>query len=134
MTSAPSSPTTGRKRASSVAASIKSVSHPVADAVMQHDPPPGFFAATAQATSKAPSIGDIRRGSFGKDGWTNRPRSSSNEMEGEKRNSAGHGGAEVFATVLQHAATIECHEVALAIFGEDDNLNCGWLSKLLMPG
>ncbi|KAK3706085.1 hypothetical protein LTR37_012912 [Vermiconidia calcicola] len=48
--------------ASSIAQSAK-------DLVLHSDPPPGFIAATAAATSKAPTPGDIRRGSFGQDGW-----------------------------------------------------------------
>ena len=36
---------------------------------MNRDPPLGFFAGTAAATSRAPSVKEIRRGSFGEDGW-----------------------------------------------------------------
>lgn len=101
----PTSPTTGRKRASSVAQSITSVSRSVTEVVMQHDPPPGFFAATAQATSKAPGIGDIRRGSFGKDGWQGgRNRSSSNPNDAEERRLSAHGATEMFATVTEESA------------------------------
>lgn len=73
--SAPNSPTDGqffnksRKRTtttSSVAQSVQSV----ANEVLQSDPPLGFFAATAQVASQAPTLAEIRRGSFGTEGWT----------------------------------------------------------------
>ncbi|KAF2758025.1 hypothetical protein EJ05DRAFT_374657 [Pseudovirgaria hyperparasitica] len=54
-----------RARASSAAASIKSG----ATKLLDTDLPPGFLAATAAAASKAPTIPDIRHGSFGTEGW-----------------------------------------------------------------
>jgi hypothetical protein len=42
--------------------------------LLQTDPPPGFFAATAEAASRAPTLGEIRRGSYSTDGWAGTPR------------------------------------------------------------
>lgn len=50
---------------SSVAHSVQNV----ATELLHKDPPPGFFAATAEAASHAPTIGEIRRGSYAGDGW-----------------------------------------------------------------
>jgi hypothetical protein len=36
---------------------------------MEANPPPGFMAATGTVTSKAPSLAEIRRGSYGSGGW-----------------------------------------------------------------
>jgi len=57
---------------SSVTQGIQSVTHTVQSAatdLLNKDPPPGFFAATADTVSHAPTIAEIRRGSFGADGW-----------------------------------------------------------------
>lgn len=45
--------------------------------MLNSDPAPGFFAATAQATSRAPTFGEIRRGSFGEEGWAARQHAAS---------------------------------------------------------
>lgn len=63
----PTTPTS--KRRGSFASIANSAKNFTEDLVMRNDPPLGFFAATAQTTSKAPTIGDIRTGSFGQDGW-----------------------------------------------------------------
>lgn len=68
----PDSPTL-RKRSSTLN-SVSSVTQNIAsftgDLVLNRDPAPGFFAATAQTTSKAPTLAEIRRGSFGEEGWS----------------------------------------------------------------
>ncbi|PNS20369.1 hypothetical protein CAC42_5819 [Sphaceloma murrayae] len=49
----------------SVTRSVRSASGRILDADIPH----GMWAATAAATSMAPSLSDIRRGSFGQEGW-----------------------------------------------------------------
>lgn len=52
---------------------------------MEANPPPGMWAATGQNASKAPSLQDIRRGSFGTEGWnedTQRKRAGSKTSQG----------------------------------------------------
>ncbi|KAF2855076.1 hypothetical protein T440DRAFT_203212 [Plenodomus tracheiphilus IPT5] len=56
--------------------------------LMEASPPPGMWAATGQTASKAPSLADIRRGSFGSDGWNEeqqRKRAGSKTSQGEER-------------------------------------------------
>lgn len=40
---------------------------------MEAAPPPGMWAATGSVTSKAPTLSDIRRGSFSTSGWNEEP-------------------------------------------------------------
>ncbi|KAK3073736.1 hypothetical protein LTR53_004433 [Teratosphaeriaceae sp. CCFEE 6253] len=52
--------------------SVQSVSHIVqrsATGLLSMDPPTGFYAATANVVASAPTIAEIRRGSFGSEGW-----------------------------------------------------------------
>lgn len=77
-TSTPDSPTARRRGSTSASATsrLRSASLKLMDA----NPPPGMWAATGSTASKAPSLADIRRGSFGSDGWneeTQRKRASS---------------------------------------------------------
>ncbi|MCJ1284145.1 hypothetical protein MMC26_003476 [Xylographa opegraphella] len=74
--SSPSSPTAhGRNRGSSGAsgrlrgASLK---------FLESSPPAGMWSATGEAAAKAPSLAEIRRGSYGSNGW---------DEEGQRRNS-----------------------------------------------
>lgn len=56
--------------------------------LMESRPPPGMWAATANSASKAPSLADIRRGSFGSEGWnteSQRQRAGSKSSIGEER-------------------------------------------------
>ncbi|KAK3669685.1 hypothetical protein LTR78_010437 [Recurvomyces mirabilis] len=56
----------------SVANSVQSITggvQHVATDILRSDPPPGFFAATAGVASRAPTFGEIRRGSFDANGW-----------------------------------------------------------------
>lgn len=65
----------------SAASSVKSVSA----SLLSKDLPHGFLAATAEATAKAPTFGDIRRGSYGQEGWNER-------VQMERRRSSASGG------------------------------------------
>jgi hypothetical protein len=80
---------------------------------MEANPPPGMWAATGTTVSKAPSLADIRRGSFGSDGWneeTQRKRAGSrtsheDRMRPSRRTSAAvsplEGGTEPFPAVTE---------------------------------
>lgn len=67
------SPTTPARRSrTSTNASTSSVTSRVRTAsikFMEASPPPGMWAATGNAASKAPTLAEIRRGSFGSSGW-----------------------------------------------------------------
>jgi hypothetical protein len=55
---------------------------------MEANPPPGMWAATGTTASKAPSLVDIRRGSYGSEGWheeTQRRRAGSRTSQEKKR-------------------------------------------------
>lgn len=61
---------------------------------MEASPPPGMWAATGQTASRAPSLADIRRGSFGSDGWNDeqqRKRAGSRTSQGEERTASTTG-------------------------------------------
>ncbi|KAJ9630819.1 hypothetical protein H2203_001344 [Taxawa tesnikishii (nom. ined.)] len=65
-------PTTPNRTRTNTGTSLQSASRSIRSAsmrLMEVDPPPGMWAATANATSKAPTISEIRRGSFGHGGW-----------------------------------------------------------------
>ncbi|GIZ39082.1 hypothetical protein CKM354_000247300 [Cercospora kikuchii] len=74
----PGNTASGRRRrgtsVSSVAQSVVSATERVLDS----DLPPGFLAATAEATSKAPTIGEIRSGALAQPDTLTRSRSASN--------------------------------------------------------
>ena len=71
--SSPSSPSRPRG-ASGTSGRLRSASIKM----LESNPPRGMWAATGEAVAKAPSLADIRRGSFGSGGW---------EGEGQRRNS-----------------------------------------------
>ncbi|KAK3723564.1 hypothetical protein LTR37_001816 [Vermiconidia calcicola] len=73
------------------------------DLVLHSDPPPGFIAATAAATSKAPTPGDIRSGSFGQDGWQASERRRSTRSSGRRQSSGSREGNRLYGEV--HAFT-----------------------------
>ncbi|KAF2710969.1 hypothetical protein K504DRAFT_500904 [Pleomassaria siparia CBS 279.74] len=89
-----SSPTTNRAR-TSTNASTTSTSSRIRTAsikLMEASPPPGMWAATGSVASKAPSLAEIRRGSFGSSGWNEQSqrhiaerRASQNEEGGKRR-------------------------------------------------
>lgn len=90
----PSSPL-GRRRGtsvSSVAHSITSASQQAfeftGDLVLHHDPAPGFMAAAAGASSRAPSVKEIRSGTFNEDGW---PRDRAGSQRSARSGSHGSG-------------------------------------------
>ncbi|KAF7194493.1 hypothetical protein HII31_04162 [Pseudocercospora fuligena] len=85
--SSPTSPTIGRRRGTSVSSVAQSVVS-ATERVLESDLPRGFVAATAQATSSIPTIGEIRRGSIRQQGAVHsegRPRSSIRKPARETR-------------------------------------------------
>lgn len=81
---------TGRKAAGSIGQATVNA--------LNADPPLGAWAAAAEATSKAPTLGDIRKGSFAEDGWQTRERAlarrqSSGDSIGRIRAGTGGGSA-----------------------------------------
>lgn len=81
----PDSPKT-RQRTSTNASTASSRLRAASIKLMEASPPPGMWAATGQTASKAPSLSDIRRGSFGSEGWNEelqRKRAGSRASQGE---------------------------------------------------
>lgn len=58
-----------RKRSSTSASAMSNRLRTATGRLMEASPPPGMWAATGHAVAKAPSLKDIRTGSFGSDGW-----------------------------------------------------------------
>ena len=52
---------------------------------MEASPPPGMWAATGSVTAKAPTLADIRGGSFNETGWKGEPQ----RLKAERRGSEG---------------------------------------------
>ncbi|KAL6708350.1 hypothetical protein ACN47E_003274 [Coniothyrium glycines] len=75
-----------RDRSSTNASNVSNRIRTASLKLIEANPPPGMWAATGQTVSKAPSLADIRRGSFGSDGWdeqTQRNRASSRTSQGD---------------------------------------------------
>lgn len=89
----PSSPSAGdvqqqssddaRRRRSSTASAQQSRLKQVTNKILDANPPPGMWHATGHIAAKAPTIADIRRGSFGHSGWT-----AEGQMDRSRTNSA----------------------------------------------
>jgi hypothetical protein len=110
----PDSPSnTRRQRTSTNASTASNRIRTASIKLMEANPPPGMWAATGATASKAPSLADIRRGSFGSDGWneeTQRQRAGSrtsqeDRMRPSRRTSAAvsplEGGTEPFPAVTE---------------------------------
>lgn len=69
---------------------VGSVKQTAKDA-MDADVPLGAWAAAAQSTARAPTIGDIRQGSFAGNGWTSEAQKDANEGR-MRRSSSGSSG------------------------------------------
>jgi hypothetical protein len=85
---------------------------------MEADPPPGMWVATGTVASKAPSLVDIRRGSFGSEGWNEqrqrehrRGSQGSNEQPANNRKgSSGKLGVEPFPALTEERPSFETRE------------------------
>jgi hypothetical protein len=134
--SPPGSPSNARRqRTSTIASTTSNRIRTASIKLMEANPPPGMWAATGSTASKAPSLADIRRGSFGSDGWneeTQRKRADTRTSQEERtrpsRTSSTvvtplEGGSEPFPAVteedmrehpsnetVQHAPTYDAHD------------------------
>ncbi|KAH7412158.1 hypothetical protein DE146DRAFT_674505 [Phaeosphaeria sp. MPI-PUGE-AT-0046c] len=112
--SPPDSPSNARRQRTSTNASTTSSRIRTASIkLMEANPPPGMWAATGTTASRAPSLADIRTGSFGSGGWnkdTQRKRASTRSSQEERvkpvRKSSGaitplEGGSEPFPAVTE---------------------------------
>ncbi|KAF4555842.1 Hypothetical protein D9617_2g058070 [Elsinoe fawcettii] len=89
MASQSNSPRPRSGTASSIQSATRSV-RAASNRMMDSNVPLGFMAATAAATSMAPTISDIRRGSFGSDGWDSKAQKEhSNEQDSQQQTAPG---------------------------------------------
>jgi hypothetical protein len=83
--------TTTRERTSTNASTVSNRIRTATGKLMDVNPPPGMWAATGTTAAKAPSLSDIRKGSFGSEGWnedTQRKRANSRASQSEQRSRA----------------------------------------------
>ncbi|KAH4132706.1 hypothetical protein HBI25_190180 [Parastagonospora nodorum] len=110
----PDSPgNTRRQRTSTNASAISNRVRTASLKLMEANPPPGMWAATGATASKAPSLADIRRGSYGSEGWsedTQRKRAGSRTSQEKRAEPSRHasgtispleGGVEAFPAVTE---------------------------------
>ncbi|KAK3047869.1 hypothetical protein LTR09_010694 [Extremus antarcticus] len=95
----PPQPGIGRKRTTSFSSIAQSVASATENLVLNRDPPPGFFAATAEATARAPTVSDIRNREFGQDGW--RPASQRRSSWSREHLDVSRGFVEPFAPLTE---------------------------------
>lgn len=84
-------PSTFSSTNSAAGSFVGSVKQTAKDA-MDADVPLGAWAAAARSTAKAPTIGDIRNGSFSGNGWTSEAQKDANEEGRMRRASSGSSG------------------------------------------
>ncbi|KXT12732.1 hypothetical protein AC579_8898 [Pseudocercospora musae] len=92
--SSPTTPTRGRRRGTSVSSVAQSVVS-TTERVLESDLPTGFIAATAQATSSIPTVGQIRRGSIRQRNAVHSEGRERSSIRRPARGSRGSGDAEV---------------------------------------
>jgi hypothetical protein len=122
-----------RTRASTNASSASSRIRSASIKLMEADPPPGMWAATGSAASKAPSLVDIRRGSFGSEGWDEqrqrehrRGSQGSNERPANNRKgSSGKLGVEPFPALTEERPSFETRERAPEYQNNAKNIGAG---------
>ncbi|XP_014558087.1 hypothetical protein COCVIDRAFT_36492 [Bipolaris victoriae FI3] len=107
--SGPESPTTnGRDRSSTNASTVSSRLRSATGKLMEANPPPGMWAATGTTAARAPSLSDIRTGSFGSDGWNEHAQRSRAGSRASRHASGSRTSTTVTATSEQpepsHAA------------------------------
>lgn len=86
--------------------------------LMEANPPPGMWAATGSVASKAPSLVDIRRGSFGSEGWDEQRqrehrRGSQDKSENpadNKKASSAIAGVDPFPALTEARPSLETRE------------------------
>lgn len=97
----PASPSAPRLRTrtsttASVASNASSRIRAASIKLLEADPPPGFMAGIGSHASKAPTLPDIRRGSYSKDGWS--PIAGSGSEKGRREGVQGNRSAGVIGT------------------------------------
>ncbi|KAJ8115817.1 hypothetical protein OPT61_g2620 [Boeremia exigua] len=115
--------------ASSASSRIRSASLKL----MEADPPPGMWAATGSAASKAPSLVDIRTGSFGSEGWDDHrqrehrrgSQGSSERPTNTRKGSSGKLGIEPFPALTEERPSFETRDRVPNHDGQDDVKNIG---------
>ncbi|UPX18385.1 uncharacterized protein EKO05_0008687 [Ascochyta rabiei] len=122
-----------RARTSTNASSASSRIRSASIKLMNADPPPGMWAATGGVASKAPSLVDIRRGSFGSEGWDEqrqrehrRGSQESNERPANNRKgSSGRLGLEPFPALTEERSSFETREYASNYCAQNDAKDAG---------
>ena len=117
-----------RARTSTNASSASSRIRSVSIKLMEADPPPGMWAATGSTVSKAPSLVDIRRGSFGSEGWDERrqrdhrrgSQDSNERPPNNRKGSSGRLGVEPFPALTEERPSFETRERAPQYDGPND--------------
>lgn len=115
-----SNPTKARARTSTNASSASSRIRSASIKLMEANPPPGMWAATGSVASKAPSLVDIRRGSFGSEGWDEQrqrehrrgSQESSERPANNRKGSSGKLGVEPFPALTEERPSFESRECA----------------------
>ena len=97
---------------------------------MDADPPAGMWAATGSAASKAPSLVDIRRGSFGSEGWDESRqreyrRNSQGSVERPVNNRKGSSGRLPFPALTEERPSMETRQDALHHNKDKDGKEAG---------
>lgn len=94
--STPTTPTAKRARTSTNASttSVASRLRTASIKAMEASPPPGMWAATGSVTAKAPTLADIRTGSFSDAGWKDEPQ----RVKAERRGSQSETNARIKRT------------------------------------
>lgn len=106
----PASPASARtrKRASttgSVASNASSRIRAASIKILEADPPPGFMAGLGSHASKAPTISEIRRGSYSKDGWSPVTSPEQERQSKESSSNRGHSGTGATSDFEERATT-----------------------------
>jgi hypothetical protein len=101
--------TNGRERSSTNASTVSGRLRSATGKLMEASPPPGMWAATGTAAAKAPSLSDIRTGSFGSGGWNEHVQRSRAGSRASQRASGSRTSTTATATSEQpehaHAST-----------------------------
>lgn len=107
--------TKARARTSTNASSASSRIRSASIKLMEANPPPGMWAATGSVASKAPSLVDIRRGSFGSEGWDEQrqrehrrgSQESSERPANSRKGSSAKLGVEPFPALTEERPSFE---------------------------
>lgn len=130
-TTIPNGKTTGKQRART-STNVSTASSRLRSAslkLMETNPPPGMWAATGSVASKVPSLVDIRKGSFGSEGWDEqrqrehrRGSQESNERPpNDKKVPSGRPYVEPFSALTEERPSFETYERAANYNGDHNH-------------